>query len=594
MTTVEGTVETFDRTAFARRLANHLRVHQSTVALEVTAASVKVTSTVTTDSAEAAQAAATSIEQLATNPTAASAALGITVESIAAPIVTTDLLLAPSPPPPLPRSPPVPPSSPPPLPLPTPPIVEDASAGMTAGSQLTTPVILTIIVASVVAVLVIVLMFGYSFYLRNARRKKRARDELVLATLGKAITRLPLSVATADERHDEGGGALPPRLAAASSPPELQSDRRSSSRLPNAGIPPPQQTPLQPSPLQPSPLQPSPVLPTPAQSPSPRLDPSPAHPPMPRAPSTLDPRAEMAGNPMGSPYYGGFAPARHMMGAGQRSMSMGGESMGGESVGGESMGGVATGERSPMLRLPSYESAYEAPSREPTRMPTPSTDPMRAHSFRDFEPSDGVPERYSPAFRQQQPPPMMHVSPMLMGNPMVGGAMPMMGGPMGGGQMLRSQPTMSELYDPAIAAAHMQAHVAEMHLMQMRLASMHSQLSSIGQQPYGHPRMQSRGASWAPPSRASSFSHAPQNLEELTDEDLDRDFGRQLPSAAPLPPPSDALLQAASMQHQAATRQVVAEGAPQTTGGGPAVLVQRVESSRGGASSGAPRAVVKI
>ena len=104
-TTVAGTVETFDDLSYKTNLAALLGVDKEQISLLISAASVRVVATVTAPDVQAAQSMASALGAL--NATTASAALGETVENVAAPVVA--LVARDAPPPP----------QPPPLPLPT-------------------------------------------------------------------------------------------------------------------------------------------------------------------------------------------------------------------------------------------------------------------------------------------------------------------------------------------------------------------------------------------------------------------------------------------------------------------------------------------
>jgi len=80
--TVEGTLETFDRGAFAANLASSLRVPVAMVAITVRAGSVLVTSNITSTAPAAAEAVVAWAQDLSADGGAASVALGVRVESI--------------------------------------------------------------------------------------------------------------------------------------------------------------------------------------------------------------------------------------------------------------------------------------------------------------------------------------------------------------------------------------------------------------------------------------------------------------------------------------------------------------------------------
>ena len=77
---LSGSVDTFDRAAFTKSLAALLAVEPSAIALEVSAASVRVRATVNAESAEEAADLAAKVDALDTET--ASAGLGVTVESL--------------------------------------------------------------------------------------------------------------------------------------------------------------------------------------------------------------------------------------------------------------------------------------------------------------------------------------------------------------------------------------------------------------------------------------------------------------------------------------------------------------------------------
>ena len=115
--TVQGTVEDFDEASFQSSLGAHLKVSPADISLVVSAASVIVKATITFADASAAGSVVDTLQGLASNLTALSAAVGVTVEGATDPAVSRVVILAPSPPPPSPP----PPSPSPPLPSPPPP-----------------------------------------------------------------------------------------------------------------------------------------------------------------------------------------------------------------------------------------------------------------------------------------------------------------------------------------------------------------------------------------------------------------------------------------------------------------------------------------
>ena len=112
--TVAGTVETFDAAKFKENLAASVGVEPAAVTLNVTAASVRVAATIrVVGNADGVIAA---VQALASNASALSESVGVTVESVDPPTVSVQVVLAPSPPPP--PSPESPEPSPPPPPSP--------------------------------------------------------------------------------------------------------------------------------------------------------------------------------------------------------------------------------------------------------------------------------------------------------------------------------------------------------------------------------------------------------------------------------------------------------------------------------------------
>ena len=111
--TVQGTVEDFDQARFQASLGAYFKVSPADISLDVSAASVNVKATITFADASAAGSVVDAMQDLASNLTALSAAVGVTVEGASDPVVSQVVFLAPSPPPPSP-----PPSLPPPSPSP--------------------------------------------------------------------------------------------------------------------------------------------------------------------------------------------------------------------------------------------------------------------------------------------------------------------------------------------------------------------------------------------------------------------------------------------------------------------------------------------
>ena len=132
--TVRGTVEDFDQARFKSSLGAYLEVSPASISLKVSAASVNVKATISFDDASAAGSVVDTLQGLASNLIAFSAAVGVTVEGATDPAVSQVVILAPSLPPashlppstsPLPPSPSLPPSPPsprPPSPSPPPPL----------------------------------------------------------------------------------------------------------------------------------------------------------------------------------------------------------------------------------------------------------------------------------------------------------------------------------------------------------------------------------------------------------------------------------------------------------------------------------------
>ena len=94
--TVAGDVGSFDRNAFKNALATQMNVSPSAITLVVYPASVGIQATITYPSPAAASAAATTLA--ATPPAALSAALGVTVLTVANVAPTTIAVPAPAPP----------------------------------------------------------------------------------------------------------------------------------------------------------------------------------------------------------------------------------------------------------------------------------------------------------------------------------------------------------------------------------------------------------------------------------------------------------------------------------------------------------------
>ena len=97
--TVAGDVSSFDQNAFKNRLATQMNVFPAAISLVVYSASVGVQATITYPSLAAANAGATT---LARTPAVLSAALGVTVLTVAN--VAPTIIVAPPPPPPPPAA----------------------------------------------------------------------------------------------------------------------------------------------------------------------------------------------------------------------------------------------------------------------------------------------------------------------------------------------------------------------------------------------------------------------------------------------------------------------------------------------------------
>ena len=168
--TVAGTVESFDAANFKANLAASIGVAPAAVTLTVTAASVNVAASIKVT--ENATGVVASVKALASDSSALSKAVGVTIESVAAPTFSVRAILAPSPPPP-----PAPPPggySPPP-PLPPAPYGRESSEFIRAGSTVS-ELALTLLLAGGGAVLL--LLLGYCLLRRphGKTRKQIARD----------------------------------------------------------------------------------------------------------------------------------------------------------------------------------------------------------------------------------------------------------------------------------------------------------------------------------------------------------------------------------------------------------------------------------
>ena len=87
--TIAGTLAEFDSAAFKKSFAEASGVSEAQVALDLSAGSVVVVATVTTTTAEKATAVAKTLAVVTADPSAATAAFGVTVEKIEAPVVST-------------------------------------------------------------------------------------------------------------------------------------------------------------------------------------------------------------------------------------------------------------------------------------------------------------------------------------------------------------------------------------------------------------------------------------------------------------------------------------------------------------------------
>lgn len=135
--TVEGTVEAFDQANFTSRLASSLGVPPEAIALNVSAGSINVVATVSVGG-DATEVLST-LQGLAANTSALSDAVGVTIEGVDAPVISLQLVAAPSPPPPALRPPPSPSPPPPALPppaLPPPPSPSPTPPGLPSAAGL--------------------------------------------------------------------------------------------------------------------------------------------------------------------------------------------------------------------------------------------------------------------------------------------------------------------------------------------------------------------------------------------------------------------------------------------------------------------------
>ena len=96
--TVQGTVEDFDQAGFQASLGAYLGVPPADIRLSVSAASVSVVATITFADASAASSVVDTLQGLASDLSALSAAVGVTVEGATGPVVSQVVIPAPSPP----------------------------------------------------------------------------------------------------------------------------------------------------------------------------------------------------------------------------------------------------------------------------------------------------------------------------------------------------------------------------------------------------------------------------------------------------------------------------------------------------------------
>ena len=122
--TIGGSVEAFDsaaQTAYKQRLASRLTIDAARISLEVTPASVSVTTTILAESGPASVALAADLAALVDGTATATTTLGVVVVAADPPFHEAVVLEVPSPPPPPPPPAPPPPAPPPPPPSPSPP-----------------------------------------------------------------------------------------------------------------------------------------------------------------------------------------------------------------------------------------------------------------------------------------------------------------------------------------------------------------------------------------------------------------------------------------------------------------------------------------
>ena len=212
---VSGSVDSFDQSSYTSHLAAYLSVPPSTITLDVTAASVRVQTTVVLANAERAAAAASGITALVSSPSAASSALGVGVESVTEPTVSTVVFSGPSQPPPMPIAPPpmpdapppqAPPQSPPPSLNATSPLSTGSADALTSTSPLDDSMMFALLVTVAILVLLVICGFavGCGCWLRSRSKSKAPEppatpDHRVLAldgpygspALSRSLSRVP-------------------------------------------------------------------------------------------------------------------------------------------------------------------------------------------------------------------------------------------------------------------------------------------------------------------------------------------------------------------------------------------------------------------
>lgn len=183
--TVGGDVSTFDELAFRQNLASTLPgITADDIRLSVTSGSVKVVATIITPTV---QSTLTQVQQLAANPTTATATLGVTVEAVQPPQTVVTLIVSPPP-----SAPPAPPPSPPPFYT-----SGDTGAALanaqTASSSSTGPLTDEMLWVLIVVVIFICLFCGcYSSFVKG---KREAKAELKKATAAAGLSLHPAQMA---------------------------------------------------------------------------------------------------------------------------------------------------------------------------------------------------------------------------------------------------------------------------------------------------------------------------------------------------------------------------------------------------------------